>query len=135
MGLDARQFRKSKYIKSTDITDGEMPVTIADVRAEQSRSGENVLMIAFDEIKGKSLSLNGINIDSLTAICGTHDVDKWIGRKVVLFNVIEPKAQTGESVRVRRPSVVSARAKPAKAIAAEPADGESAPELSDDIPF
>jgi hypothetical protein len=131
--MDSRSFRKSKYLKSTDIDGGAMVVTIRDVRAEETRAGDETLVIFFDEYDGKQLTLNGVNNDSLTAI-GSHDTDRWIGLRVELHTVIEPKAATGEAIRIRRaPKAVAERSKAsekkAAAVAAEGAD------FNDDVAF
>jgi hypothetical protein len=125
--MDTRKFRKSKWLKSSDL-DGPTVVTVESVTAEHMRnSGEDELVVKFAEFD-KRLVLNGPNHDALMEV-GGYDSERWIGQRVELYAKPEPMAKTGYAVRIR------AAAPPvAQPVQQGSAAADGAP-FSDDIPF
>jgi hypothetical protein len=128
--MDTRSFRKSKYIKSTDLQ-GPTAVTIRGVAAERMRnSSDDSLVVQFAEFE-KALVLNSLNHDSIADLTGTFDSDQWIGKRMELYTVPEPMARSGYAVRIR-----ALRAQTAEQPAANPKPTAVAgAPLDDNIPF
>jgi hypothetical protein len=124
--MDASKYRKSKWLKSTDIADGSMVVTVEHVGVERMRnSGDEEVIVKFRGLD-KSLVLNGENHDALLDAFGS-DSDDWLGKQVELFTKREPMARTGYAVRIRS---VSGRTTAKKPVAAA-SDFDD----DEDIPF
>ena len=77
----------SSYLKADDIKDPQV-VTIAKTLAEEigrDDTKESKLVVYFKEIE-KGVVLNKTGIRTLSELFGSEDSDKWIGKKVTLYN-------------------------------------------------
>jgi hypothetical protein len=127
----------SKYIRATDIGDGEWPLTIVQTRMEKVGQDDTKPVMRFKEISS-GLVLNGTNWDTLATAYG-EESDGWNGKTVILYAAeTTMKGKPALGTRIKTPGSNTA-AKP-KLVAA--AGGKSKPaltgaksDLDDEIPF
>lgn len=77
-------FFKSKFLKSSDLDDEDMILTIKKVEAEQFE-GDLKPVVWFEETK-KGLVLNRTNFRSIVQLHG-QSTDTWVGKRIALFEV------------------------------------------------
>lgn len=126
---------ESKYLKKEDVGSGVL-WTIASLDkqnvAQQGEPPEYKWTVHFEESR-KPLVLNTTNINLLALICGSHNSDDWIGRRVVLFNdpSVSYAGKMIGGIRVRAPQGKAAKV---HSVAEANAKFDAAAQ-DDDIPF
>lgn len=76
----------SKWLKSGDVEDGDLTLTIKSVQIEdigQGESQESKPVIYFEETD-KGMVLNKTNADTISRL-HTPETDNWIGKKISIF--------------------------------------------------
>lgn len=77
----------SKYLKSGDVENGDLVLTIARVTTEtvgQGADAEQKPIVYFSETE-KGLVLNKVNANSISNLYGP-ETDAWTGRRIALFS-------------------------------------------------
>lgn len=120
----------SKYLKASDADDGDLIVTIRDIKEETVGMGkdqESKWVLYFEE-QSKGLILNKTNMNTIAKLYG-DDTDDWEGKKITLFSTeVQFKDEMVPALRIR-----SKPPKPRGAAATKPVpaavddDDEAAP--------
>ena len=94
----------SKFMKATDLEDGEELVLIMDrVRTEEVGQDKELKGILYFEEQDKGLVLNRTNARILEELYGPNFPD-WRGRKITLFvREVDFKGKTTLGLRVKAP--------------------------------
>lgn len=135
--MDATRFlSKSHWLKPADIGEDTgdsriLKVTeVSEVMAKRDDKSEYPAAVLHFNVDGdeKKLQLNQTNLKTMLDF--SKDEDDWVGLKLGLFTVPEPKAKEGAGIRIK---AVKAGAKAAGATeATAPASTDV---TDDDIPF
>lgn len=124
----------SKWLRSADCEDGDLVLTIADIKQEkigQGSQADDKWVLSFEE-EEKGLVLNKTNTNTIARLYG-DDTDDWIGKQITLFATeVQFQGDMVEAIRVRskpprQPKVKAAR----PVVAREPGDDD--PDA--DIPY
>lgn len=124
----------SKYLKAEDLEEGDMVVTISDVRFEEfkdpkTQRPDNKPVISFEGKDSKPMVLNKTNYKAITQVVGSDDTNDWGGKKVALYATeVESFGETVLGIRVRLKAPPKAAQAKAQAAKAEEVN-------ADDIPF
>ena len=107
----------SKWLKSGDVEDGDLTLTIKDVTVEEIGSGDNAEqkpIIYFHETE-KGLVLNKTNADTISRLY-TPETDNWIGKPITIFATeVDFAGKQTLALRVRiKPPKPTAPAAPVK---------------------
>jgi len=139
-----RQFNKSNYLKKEDC-DPDILLTIQRSEAKnmawQGEPEDMKWVLYFKEAMKGFVVSNLINQDSLIEIMGTDDLNKWVGKKIVLYvnPDIEHKGKRVGGIRVRAPKnqVPPNEQPPATQPSGPNSDwvGENPPPPTDEVPF
>ncbi len=73
----------SKYVKVADLNGGEVEATVSSV--EWEKVGDEEKAVCYFKGKAKPLVLNKTNYESIEAIVGDEETDRWGGARVVLY--------------------------------------------------
>ena len=93
----------SKWLKAADL-DGPRLVTIKEVQDEDVAGDGLEKPVAYFHGETKGLGLNVTNCRTLEKILGTDDVDRWIGKTVVIFKTeTDYKGERVDCIRIRAP--------------------------------
>jgi len=96
----------SKYVKSAEIGDNRIAVTIRGVAMEDVGDGETKPVIYFNEGE-KGLVCNRTNANTLTDVYGS-DTDQWTGKKCEMFCVdVDFQGRLTKGIRLSVPQPVS----------------------------
>ncbi len=121
----------SRYLKASDCEDGDITLTIKEIRQErigQGRDADDKWILFFEE-EEKGLVLNKTNTNTIAKLYG-DDTDDWDGKQVTLFSTeVSFQGDMVEAIRVRS-KPPKARGKVAKTAPAEDDDGEEFDETS-----
>ena len=107
--LTISQLFPSKFIKSADIGEPDLVLTISRVQVEELGYGEekDSKPIMYFEETDQSLVLNKTNAESISQLYGPRIAD-WLGKKIALFTTevsFQGKSMLGIRVRLRQPEV------------------------------
>lgn len=94
----------SKYLKASDCEDGDLIVTIREVKQEDvgSAAKKEVKAVVYFEEVDKGLVLNKTNWNTIEKLTGNEDTDEWAGEKIALYATeVEFQGDMVMSVRVR----------------------------------
>lgn len=99
----------SKYLKSGDITDGDMVLTISHVEMENVGQGDDaeIKPIVYFEETEKGFVLNKTNAATIAKVVGTPETDGWAGKQIALFATevdFQGKQTLALRVRMRPPA-------------------------------
>ena len=135
-----RQFNKSNYLKKEDC-DPDILLTIKSKEAKnmawQGEPEDMKWVLYFEEsMKGFVVS-NLINQDMLIDIMGTDDLNKWVGKKIVLYvnPDIEHKGKRVGGIRVRAPKNQQPPATQPSGVNPDFVGNDPPPPPDDDIAF
>ena len=107
MSVSFDQMFPSKYLKTDDLEEGTMMVTISSLDQEQMRDGTTKFVLSFVGQK-KGLVLNKTNGKSLSKAFG-KDSAAWIGKEVQLYPVADDiQGESNTGIRLRLPALVNA---------------------------
>lgn len=128
----------SKYLKSDDIGDANVPVEIERVEMEEMGQGGDHRPVIYFKGKKKGFVCNKTNFTTIAKVLGSDDSDDWTGGKIILYATeVQYGNEMVMGIRVRLKTATPPKAKPVAAKAAAPADddlGEN--DIPDDeIPF
>jgi hypothetical protein len=117
----------SKWLRSADCEDGDLVLTIADIKQErigQGSQADDKWVLSFEE-EEKGLVLNKTNTNTIAKLYG-DDTDDWIGKQVTLFATeVQFQGDMVEAIRVRSKPPRQPRAKAARPVVArEPGDDD-----------
>lgn len=121
----------SRFLKASDVEDGDLTLTIAEVRLERIGQGSQaddkwVLFFSEDE---KGLVLNKTNTNTIAKLHG-DDTDDWVGRPVTLYATeVQYQKDMVDAIRIRSKPPRSARKEVKANVPAQPSTDAS------DIPF
>ena len=120
----------SKFIKSGDLNESAVVVTIADVKIEEVGRDKESKPVVYFVGKQKGLVLNRVNSKKIAEIAGSQDTEDWPGTKITIFpTTTDFGGEEVECIRVKAPSkAATPKAKP------EP-EPEVVEEDLDPIPF
>lgn len=130
--MDATRFlSKSQWLRPADIGEDTgdsriLKVTeVSEVMAKRDDKSEYPAAVLHFNVDGdeKKLQLNQTNLKVMLDF--SKDEDDWVGLKLGLFTVPEPKAKEGAGIRI----------KAVKAQAAGAGETATPPVTDDDIPF
>jgi len=99
----------SNFLKSEDIGDKEMTLTIAKAEMEDLGQGsdkESKLVLSFKETE-KKLVCNVTNWDAIEKVTGKPDSDDWVGHKITLITMqvqFGGKMTMGIRVSLKKPA-------------------------------
>lgn len=101
----------SKWLKSGDVEEGDLTLTIRSVTMEDIGSGENqeTKPVVYFEESEKGMVLNKTNADTISKL-HTPETDNWIGKKITIFATevdFAGKQTLALRVRMRAPKPVS----------------------------
>jgi hypothetical protein len=135
MGINLKRYAKpSKYIRATDIGDGTLVLTVADVKeASIGRYGDPAVLLSFAE-DTRQLSLNASRLRAMISAYGDN-TDDWAGNAVELFT---EQTDMGPGIRIRptnRPRVNTLPPKPQGGGGDFGSPGPLSGALDDEIPF
>lgn len=107
--MEAKElFPPSEYLSSDDIEEagGELELTIASVyRKEFDEAGQKKVRGQLTFVNtNKKLTLNKTNTNALSAMYGSHDIDKeWVGKKIALYvdYHVEFQGKETKGIRIR----------------------------------
>jgi len=95
------------YLKADELK-GETTATIKEVRVEtlgRAEAAKEKPVVYFNELD-KGLALNRVNADALKEVCGSSEIEEWVGKRVTLY--VDPNVQYAGrrvgGIRVRVPS-------------------------------
>jgi hypothetical protein len=98
----------SNFLKVSDIAedgnDGELDLTIADVRPEELKNdGEpRTKWVAYFKEHERGLVLNTTNLKSLAKLCGSDLSEDWVGKRVRLFvTPVQFKSEMINAIRIK----------------------------------
>lgn len=114
----------SKWLKSGDVEEGDLTLTIRSVAMEDIGSGENqeTKPVLYFEETEKGMVLNKTNADTISKL-HTPETDNWIGKKITIFATevdFAGKQTLALRVRIRAPKP-NGNGQHAPAVAAAPA--------------
>ncbi len=84
--MDSRIYTAGNFLGGDQLTDKQkegMALTIAEVTAEEMRSGQDKLCLRFRE-DVKPLLINKTNAKRLQTMHG-HDTDAWVGKEITIW--------------------------------------------------
>jgi len=114
----------SKYLKSADIGDRQVMVTMKHVQLEKVGDDDHKPVLYFRQ-GSKGLVLNKTNSKTIDAAYG-DEMDDWGGKEIILFSMmVQFRDELVESIRVKVP-----KAAPAPKPAPQTQD-----EIDDEIPW
>jgi hypothetical protein len=95
----------SKYLKSEDLSEKDMTLTVKDIKLEEiEQSGGKKVnkAVAYFLETEKALIINKTNWNKIVKETGQEDSDGWIGKQIVL-TIIETdfKGEMVSAIRVR----------------------------------
>jgi hypothetical protein len=131
----------SKYLKATDAEDGDLILTMSEVKEETLGMGSNAekkWVLYFEELP-KGLVLNKTNMNTIAKLYG-DDTDDWEGKKVTLFATeVQFQSEMVEALRIRskppKGKDKKAEGKPTATVnAAPPREAGSDDDKDDDDP-
>lgn len=97
------EMQPSKYLKASDADEGDLILTMRDVKEETLGRGpdaQNKWILYFEEVE-KGLVLNKTNMNTIAKLYG-DDTDGWEGKKITLFATeVQFQAEMVEALRVR----------------------------------
>ena len=129
-------FSSSEYVSSSDLQGREIRVRITHVGFEEVQSpeeGAKQKLVANLQGKKKRLVLNKTNAETLAALTGSDETDRWINLEVVLYPVRTTfKGKEVDGVRLR--GITAPTSAPAIIASVAPSDF-AGDVLEDDIPF
>tara|TARA_Y100000361_G_C11147726_1_gene339100 strand:+ start:891 stop:1367 length:477 start_codon:yes stop_codon:yes gene_type:complete len=120
-------YGSSELLKSEDIGDRRVPVTIESVGEKQFDDGDKLILQFVG--KDKALVLNRTNANAIRSAYG-DEADNWVGKDITLYSA--PTMFKGTETKGLRVSIDPQQA-PSKP--ASPAAATFAPDPDDDIPF
>jgi hypothetical protein len=127
----------SKWLKSSDCEDGDLVLTIAEIREErigQGSQADDKWVVYFKE-EDKGLVLNKTNTNTIAKLYG-DETESWIGKQIVLFATeVQFQGDMVEAIRIRSKPPKRPGAKPRGLAERRPADEPAAEEGDEDIPF
>ena len=97
------EMQPSKYLKATDAEDGDLILTMSDVKEETLGMGKDAdkKWVLYFEEQPKGLVLNKTNMNTIAKLYG-DDTDDWEGKKVTLFATeVQFKDEMVEAIRIR----------------------------------
>ena len=113
--MDINSAFPSKWLKSGDLGDSDLTLTITHVVMEEIGQGteaEEKPIVYFQE-EEKGLVLNKTNADTISRLYG-HNTDGWIGKPVTLFSTeVDFKGSQTLAIRVRLRAPKAGRAETA----------------------
>lgn len=142
------QMFPSRYIKASDIGQGQYRLTIKNLSYEDMADGEKKWVIYFNGTN-KGLVLNRTNANALEWLYG-DETDNWIGKAVEVYTEMTTyMGKAGLGVRLRGPGAITSTrpaaapeqpgqpAGPGEQAAVQAKAGFTPPEddLDDEIPF
>ncbi len=124
----------SKYLKFTDLNGGRIEATIERAMLETLKSPDgkeqNKMVLYFRNAK-KTLPLNRVNFEAVTAIVGDDETDHWPGHRIELYaDKTQMAGKTVDCVRIRAPAQRELPQQKAPAPKPSPDD-----ETDDGVPF
>lgn len=125
----------SRWLRATDCEDGDLILTIEDVRQEKVGMGgdDSLKWVVYFHENDKGLVLNKTNSNTIAKLYG-DDTDDWTGKKVVLYATeVQFQGDMVDAIRVRT-KPPKAAAKPVRGLAT-PTVAEAAAADDPDIPF
>jgi hypothetical protein len=124
----------SKYIKASDLEEGDLTLTMDDIKQELVGQGQEATkrwVVTFDETT-KSLVLNKTNAQSIAKLYG-EDTDHWIGNQIILY--LSETSFQGDMVPCIRVRSKPARRVPKVVTATQPPAPAAADDDDDNPPF
>ena len=101
--MDINAAFPSKYVKSSEIGEARIPVTIRGVAMEDVGDGETKPVIYFNEGE-KGLVCNRTNANTLNDAYGS-DTDQWTGKKCEMFCVdVDFQGRLTKGIRLSVPA-------------------------------
>jgi hypothetical protein len=97
------EMQPSKYLKATDAEDGDLILTMSEVKEETLGMGSNAekKWVLYFEEQPKGLVLNKTNMNTIAKLYG-DDTDDWEGKKVTLFATeVQFQSEMVEALRIR----------------------------------
>jgi arabinogalactan endo-1,4-beta-galactosidase len=108
----------SRYLRPADLQGNQ--VTLAMLKVEMEKVGDDDLPILYFENKSKGMVLNKTNANTIALAFG-DDTENWQGGEIILFEtIVDFQGKSMPAIRCRIPP---RKPKP------------KAPEIEDDIPF
>lgn len=140
--MKASKFFSGSYLKAIDL---QRPVTVTIERVVEEQVGEEgkqePRLILYFRGKQKGLCLNKTNFETLLALTGHDETDRWIGITVQLFNDMSVTFNNSRGgIRIRNadqimgPRATAPASTPKEAFVPPPAAAEEWPP-TDDVPF
>ena len=124
--MDINEAFPSKYIKSAEIGDNRIAVTIRSVTMQDVGDGDTKPVIYFNEAE-KGLVCNRTNANTLADAYGS-DTDQWVGKPTELFCIdVDYQGRLTKGIRLSVPAVL---AKPVADFS-----NEALAPTGDDLPF
>jgi hypothetical protein len=105
--MDFNEMFPSRFLKSSDVEDGPMQVTIASVKPEEL-GGERKVVATFSNSE-KQLVLNKTNAKAIAKMYG-NDTRSWLGKPITL--VATQVDFRGDLVSAVRVKVIKAKQEP-----------------------
>jgi hypothetical protein len=97
---ESRKMLKPKSKKNLDgVVNGSIAL-IEDVEETTLPVTGKTYMMKFKQYK-LALPLNKTNLQSCVSIFGSNNTDKWVGREVMLVNVLANNPKGGETLSIR----------------------------------
>lgn len=108
-----KKFMDKNYLGSWDIEDKDLVLTIKSVGVESvsnpSGKSEEKLVMHFVE-DYKPMILNATNCKAIEKVCGTPDIENWVGNKVSIFTTkITAFGEETDALRIRSYRPVQAK--------------------------
>jgi hypothetical protein len=106
----------SKWLKSSDVEEGDMHLTIKSVKIEDIGQGDNqeTKPVIYFEETDKGMVLNKTNADTISRL-HTPETDNWIGKKISIFSTevdFAGKQTLALRVRMKTPKTDTPAVKP-----------------------
>lgn len=106
--MDYRKMFSSKYVAASDITEGDVKLTITEVKKEEVENvgGKDICPVVYFAETPKGMVLNKTNGKTIAGMYG-NEVSNWIGKSI---SVYDSEVQFGREivpcvrVRPRAPS-------------------------------
>lgn len=84
-----------KYLKGTDLVDGEMTLTIASIQPEEIEGSRQKTVIRFNDER-RGFVCNVTNADIIAGLYG-EDYEGWVGKRITLY--FDPSVMMGREKR------------------------------------
>ncbi len=132
---------ESKYLAASNLQGRDVTLVIANVTKEEVGRGNALKPVVYFQGKAKGMVLNIGNTNKVIHMYGPNS-DKWIGKSIVVYpSTTDFDGEEVDCVRIR-PGQSQVNQAPladdvttAGAAAASVVEENSAPDLSDEIPF